>query len=108
GDPYFQSLAWELKARAQLLRNDHQTAVSLIEKALEIVERREVPIAAWRIHAAAQDIFEEHDRARATIHRKLARTQIMSLADSLDSQEPLRVSFLSASHVKNVLRQDDP
>src|SRR5262249_16009992 len=104
GDPYLQALAWELKARIELFRNQEQAAAALIGKALAIVEKQEVPIAGWRIHSAAWEIFTRtHDLARAAENRERARGDVMALANSLHDQEPLRRSFLKAPAIQAIL-----
>jgi DNA-binding winged helix-turn-helix (wHTH) protein/tetratricopeptide (TPR) repeat protein len=98
----YQALAWETNARIALISGDGATAEECIGKALDIVERFEVPVAAWRVHAtAAETATRDPGLARAQWNRS-AET-IIRLADSLPRTEPLREIFLSAPPVRKIL-----
>ena len=97
----YQALAWEANARVAMIADDHAAAEECITQALSIVERWEIPVAAWRVHATA---------AEAAIHPEPAREQwrlsaqtIIRLADSLSRIEPLRETFLSAPPIRIIL-----
>ncbi len=75
-----------------------------IGKARAIVGMLDAPVAAWQVHRTAWEVYADCGVAeKAGKHRELARHLIMSIADSFDSGEPLRESFLSAQPVQRVL-----
>jgi hypothetical protein len=70
------------------------------------MEGFELPLADWRVHATAADVYSRAgDMARAKELRQLSRTTILKLADSLSTEETLEEIFLSAPAVRSVLEQ---
>jgi hypothetical protein len=100
----YQGLAWEVNARVAIAAEDWTRAEECIAKALATIEGYEVPIATWRIHGTAAEL---HSRANshdlAEHHRDLSRATIMKLANSLEPEDPLRATFLSAVPVRKIL-----
>ena len=100
----YQGLAWEANARVAIAGEDWKRAEECIVKALATIEGYEVPLAAWRVHGTAANLYA---RARkkdfAEQHCELSRATIMKLANSLGSEEPLRKTFLSATSVRKIL-----
>jgi tetratricopeptide (TPR) repeat protein len=100
----YQGLAWEANARVAIAEEEWRRAEECIVKALATIEGCEVPLAAWRVHGTAADLYA---RARkkdfAEQHCELSRATIMKLANSLGSEEPLRKTFLSATSVSKIL-----
>jgi hypothetical protein len=73
------------------------------------MEGFEVPLAAWRVHATASELYRnEGDRDSAERHLALSRETIMKLANSLPAEEPLRQIFLSAPMIRKVLGEAEP
>jgi hypothetical protein len=68
------------------------------------MEGFEVPLAAWRVHATASQLYQSSaDRDLAARHLALSRETIMKLANSLPAEEPLRRIFLSAPVIRIIL-----
>jgi len=68
------------------------------------MEGYDVPLAAWRVHATAAELYQRMgERDAAEKHRELSSATIMKLADSLPVEEPLRQVFLSAPRVRKIL-----
>lgn len=100
----WQALAWEANARVAIAEGDLDRAQECIAKALSTMEGFEVPLAAWRVHAAAFELYQNSgDRDFAESHLVLSRKTIMKLANSLPAEEPLRQTFLSAPMVHKIL-----
>jgi tetratricopeptide (TPR) repeat protein len=100
----WQALAWEANARVAMAELDAPRAQDYIAKALSAMEGFEVPLAAWRVHATAFELYRNSgDRDLAERHRALSRETIMKLANSLPAEEPLRKIFLSAPMIRKIL-----
>jgi DNA-binding winged helix-turn-helix (wHTH) protein/tetratricopeptide (TPR) repeat protein len=100
----WQALAWEVNARVAMAERDLTRAHDCIAKGLSAMEGFEVPLAAWRIHATAFELYQNSgDRDSAERHLALSRETIMKLANSLPAEEPLRQTFLSAPTVRKIL-----
>jgi DNA-binding winged helix-turn-helix (wHTH) protein len=105
----WQAVAWEASARVAMAEHDAKRAQDNIEKALSTMEGFDLPLAAWRVHASAAELYEgREDGEQAQHHRDLSRAGILRLANSLPADEPLRRVFLSAQSVRKVLRDHDP
>ena len=103
-DPYLQSLAWEIKSRMAIAEQDWSTAQEYVEQALAVLEKFEVPVAAWRVHATAWDLCSHaNDNKLAEAHRACAEAHILTIANSFAPDEPLRQSFLAATPVRRIL-----
>jgi tetratricopeptide (TPR) repeat protein len=100
-EPHMRSLAWEIKARVARAGNDSVAARKCIETALALVDKFEIPGAAWQVHRTAGDLSaDEGDRESAGTHRSQAQKIVLSMADSFEPGEPLRESFLHAAPVR--------
>jgi hypothetical protein len=97
----FQALAWEANARIAMISQDHAAMQECIGNALSIVERWEIPVAAWRAHATAAEAATDPELARA--QWRLSAETITRLADSLSRTEPSREMFLSAPRIRQIL-----
>ena len=103
-DPALQALASEANARVALAFKDEKRAASCIEDALVVLKNREIPVIAWRVHATAMQLFRTlNDDKLAEKHRLLAKANILQLADSLKSGDPLRNALLSAVPLRAIL-----
>ena len=97
-------MAWEANARIALAGLDLPRAQECIARGLSATEGFEVPLAAWRVHATAFELFQNSgDRELAQCHLALSRDTIMKLANSLPAEEPLRQKFLSAPAIRKIL-----
>jgi DNA-binding winged helix-turn-helix (wHTH) protein/tetratricopeptide (TPR) repeat protein len=100
----WQALAWEVNARVAMAELDLTRAQDCITKGLSAMEGFEVPLAAWRVHATAFELFQNSgDRNLAERHLALSRDTIMKLANSLPTEEPLRQIFVSAPMIRKIL-----
>jgi len=100
----WQALAWEVNARVAMAELDLTRAQDCIAKGLSAMEGFEVPLAAWRVHATASELYDRMgEQDSAAEHCELSRATIMKLANSLPAEEPLRRTFLSASMVRKIL-----
>ena len=62
------------------------------------------PLAAWRVHATAAELYERTGHSDAVVHHHdLSRVTILQLAQSLPVEEPLRHTFLAVLAVAKVL-----
>jgi DNA-binding winged helix-turn-helix (wHTH) protein/tetratricopeptide (TPR) repeat protein len=107
-DPTMRALAWEMKSQVATAENDFDGARVCIDHALAILDRFDIPVAAWQVHRTAGDLYADvRDRERAKRHRARAKEVIMRLADSFEQGEPLRESFLTAAPVRRILERGD-
>lgn len=104
----WQALAWEVNARVAIAGLDLTTAQDCIAKGLSAMEGFEIPLAAWRIHATAFELYRKSsNRDLAEHHLALSRETVMKLANSLLPEEPLRQTFLSAPTIRKILGDGD-
>jgi tetratricopeptide (TPR) repeat protein len=100
----WQALGWEVNARVAIAELDLTRAHDCISKGLSAMEGFEVPLAAWRVHATAFELYQNSgDRDLAERHLALSRATIMKLANSMSAEEPLRRTFLSAPMIRKIL-----
>jgi tetratricopeptide (TPR) repeat protein len=100
----WQALAWEVNARVAMAELDLTEAQDCVANGLSAMEGFEVPLAAWRVHATAFELYQNSgDRDLAERHLGLSRETVMKLANSLPTEEPLRQTFLSAPVVRKIL-----
>jgi tetratricopeptide (TPR) repeat protein len=105
-EPNIQALAWEAKARVAWAEKDSDGARRCIENALAILDKVEIPVSAWRVHATAWDLYShQREDESAEAHRARAKELIMKIADSFKQGEPLRESLLSAAPVRRIFGQ---
>jgi DNA-binding winged helix-turn-helix (wHTH) protein/tetratricopeptide (TPR) repeat protein len=104
----WQALAWEVNARVAMAELDQTKAQDCVAKGLSAMKGFEVPLAAWRIHATAFELYKNSgDRDSAERHLALSRETIMKLANSLPAEEPLRQTFLSAPMIRDILSDSE-
>ncbi len=100
----WQALAWEGNAQVAMAELDTTRAQECIARGLSTMVGFTVPLAAWRVHATAFEVFSKAgDRGLAEHHLSLSRETIMKLANSLPACEPLRQTFLSAPIIRKTL-----
>ena len=100
----WQGLAWEANARIAMAERDLARAQDCIAKGLSAMEGFEVPLAAWRVHSTAAELYRQMKSSElAKRHLALSRETIMKLANSLPAEEPLRQTFLSSPMVRKIL-----
>jgi DNA-binding winged helix-turn-helix (wHTH) protein/tetratricopeptide (TPR) repeat protein len=99
-DPNLKALALEMTARVAFADHDLPGSGQHIQNALAIVKEFDVPVAAWRVHAAAWELCPNREEAER--HRAIARDTLWKIANSFDADEPLRASLLSAAPVQHL------
>jgi len=93
-DPHLQALAWDLQARVALAESDLKGARESIQQALALVEKTEIAFAAWQVYATAWQLYQRlKEHKTAETNRQRAEASILKIADSFDSDEPLRATF---------------
>ena len=103
-NPYLRALAWEMRSRVAIAERDWNGARDYVGQALAILEEFEVPVAAWRVQATAWDLcLHADDDKAAETHRARAEANILNIANSFASDEPLRQSFLAAAPIRRIL-----
>jgi hypothetical protein len=95
-DPTWHALAWEVNTRVALAERNHKGAQDCNAKALAAIHGLDVPLAAWRVHATAAELYQATGNLRAAQRsQELSKAIIVKLANGLE--EPLRQSFLSGT-----------
>jgi tetratricopeptide (TPR) repeat protein len=103
----YQGLAWEANARVAMELQDWRRAEECASKALTAIDGYDVPLAAWRVHGTASEVYARNrDAGPAEEHRDLSRATILRLAKSLPAEEPLREIFLSAPIIRKILARE--
>ena len=96
--------ALDSNAKLAIAEADLPRALDCMKKALQEMDGFELPLAAWRLHETAFNIYERlGDRDRAESHLQLSRATIAKLANSMPIDEPLRKIFLSAPAIRTIL-----
>ena len=104
----WQALAWDAIARVAMAQHDSQRAQVCTTNALTAMEGYEVPLAHWRVHGTAFELYERmEDKKAAEEHRQLSCATIMKLANSMPTGEPLRETFLSAPAIRRILTDEE-
>ena len=102
-DPRLQTLAWEMQTRVAIAENDLTGAEESVRAALAVLEKHALPISAWRVHAAASEVFRlQKNKDLAERHRAQAEAGIHALAETFPKSEPLRATFLAAGPVGRI------
>jgi hypothetical protein len=102
----FRTLALEANARIALCAGDSASAAVFIADAIRRIQEHHVPLAAWRVHATAAQLYastgkDELERS----HLEAAVIGILSLVNSLEIGDPLRATFLSSPVVSQLLAE---
>jgi hypothetical protein len=100
----WQALAWEVNARIAMAERDLTAARLCVAKALLATRGFEVPLARWRVHATAAELYQRTG-AKGLSKRHLSRSRqtIWKLANSLLADDPLRQTFLAAPVIRKIL-----
>jgi DNA-binding winged helix-turn-helix (wHTH) protein/tetratricopeptide (TPR) repeat protein len=103
-DPHLKILAWDLQARIAFAEDDPAKACDHIDQAVAVIEKFDVPIAAWQAYASAWQLYRHAKKPKlAQDYRQRAKDLIHRIAGSFPQDEPLRATFLSAPPVRGVL-----
>jgi hypothetical protein len=93
-----------MKTRVAIAENDLNSARECSERSLAIVDKFEILVAAWQVHATAwhlHQLVEENEKAE--VQRERAESCILRIADSFSPEEPLRATFLAAVPIRRIL-----
>ena len=102
--PYLEALAWAMQAKVSMIQREWTATKEHLFKALDIVNRFEVPLAAWRVHGVASEFYvQAKEPASAEQHHENAASIVLAMARSLDAHQSLRDKFLAAEPVRKVL-----
>src|SRR5258706_6371846 len=71
-DPHLQALAWEMKTRVAMAEKDWMGAREYAQRAIAIMDRYEVLVAGWQVHATAWHLYR-HAKDEEAAKRHLAR-----------------------------------
>ena len=103
-DPNLQARAWEIKTRIAMASQSWTEAEESLSHALDILQRFDVPMAAWQVHATGWNLYRELRQAdEVAQQQQKADMAVRSIVDSFAPGEPLREIFLSAPPVRQVL-----
>lgn len=90
-DRTFLAISHGLMARVAMARGNLREARTQVSRAIRLVRHAQLPLAAWRAHAAAADL---HDLGRETDRAIRCRDRsgrvLRSLANGLGQSDPLR------------------
>jgi len=102
-EPNLHALAWEVGSRVAMAEKDWKGAEDRIEKGLAVVNRFEIPTAAWPVHSTRSDLYRRlKNAAAAERHRARAEAIVDALANSFAPDEPLRHAFLAAAPIRRL------
>jgi tetratricopeptide (TPR) repeat protein len=108
-DPSLQALAWEGNARLGLAEKNWQSAEKSVQNCQAILEKFEIPTAAWRVDGTAWEFYQQTKNPKAAeAHRKRAEACILKIANSFAPEEPLRATFLAAAPIRRILGENVP
>ena len=100
----WRALALETRARIAIGQRDLARAHGCVGEALSTIGDLEVPLAAWRVHAAATELFElAGAEESAQHHRVLGRAALLKLGGSLPPGHSFRRRFLSSRPASDML-----
>ncbi len=85
---------------------DWTGAQECVQQALAVVDKFEILVAAWQVHATAWHLYRRlKEHKAAGINRERTEACILKIADSFAPDEPLRATFLGAAPVRRILRE---
>ncbi|MDX2201483.1 MAG: AAA family ATPase [Hyphomicrobiaceae bacterium] len=92
------SIAYALHARVSLAEGDLPSAVDYIEQATNITREFRLPLASWRVHKAAVDVYSAiGDTNRLARHRELGCSVLHNLASEFEVGDIRHQSLMSAA-----------
>jgi hypothetical protein len=91
----WRARTFEVSARVAIEEGDLNRAESEIRAALELVREHDVPLVAWRVHAAASALYKQTgDLEFAQEHLGSSKSILSRFAETFDADEPLRHSIM--------------
>src|SRR5215471_3073142 len=80
-NPYLEALAWAIQAKVAMIQGEWAAMKEHLFKALDIVNRFEVPLAAWRVHGVASEFYvQAKEPASAEQHHENAASIVLAMA----------------------------
>src|SRR5262249_38075477 len=102
-EPTLRARALETAARVAQLTGDTEKACHYVAESLLVLDRYQVPLAEWQVHATARDLYlRTGNSAAAESHWKQAQEGARFLADSLSVDPTLRETFLAADPIRRL------
>ncbi|WP_255462334.1 hypothetical protein [Granulicella sp. WH15] len=99
----YSALALEVNARVALARGALTDAATFISHAVELINEHDLPLACWRVHATAAEIYRLLGKKTVSRnHRDAASSAVTKLADSLGHEQALREKFLQSSGISRL------
>ena len=93
----WRALALETRARIAMDQRDLARARACIGEALSTIGDLEVPVAAWRVHTVAAELFELGGDQESAQHRRVVgRAALLKLGGSLPPGHSFRRRFLNS------------
>jgi hypothetical protein len=90
-DRTFLVISHGLMARVAMARGNLREARTQVSRAIRLVRHAQLPLAAWRAHAAAADLHDLCGQADKAIRSRGRSSQVrQSLANGLGQSDPLR------------------
>ncbi|MCI0598354.1 MAG: AAA family ATPase [Beijerinckiaceae bacterium] len=92
----YLALAHRLLAKIAMAEGKLEDARDHLLRAVAIVEKAKLPLAAWRVYATSACLYERGGEvAQAAESWRLSRQIIDSLSETFDHDDPLRASLLA-------------
>jgi len=96
-DRPFLALSHSLMAKVAMAAGNSQEARVQLSQAIAIVRDAHLPLAAWRVYAAAANFYDSIGEVEKAVDFRFRSEQVASsLANSLDQNDPLRSAMLAA------------
>jgi DNA-binding winged helix-turn-helix (wHTH) protein len=93
----WRALALQTRARIAMGQRDLARGQGCIGEALSAIAALEVPVAAWKVHTVAAELFElGGDEESAQHHRVVGRAALLKLGGSLPPGHSFRRRFLNS------------
>lgn len=98
GEPTFLALGHLAQAESVIAAQNFDAAEVHLARALQVVEVRNAPLAAWRVHELAARLkCEVGERKTAAAHAAKQESVLATLASSLEDDAALRDRFIGAT-----------
>ena len=92
------SIAYSLHARISLAEGDPSRARDYVEKAINTVNGGRLPLATWRVHNAAVQVYTaNNDAEQALQHRAHRQRVLLELASEFDANDSRKQTLMSAA-----------
>jgi len=97
-----------VSARLAIAEKDQIGGEKSIRNGVALLEKFEIPMAAWRLDRTAWEFYQQSKNEKAAeTHRKRAVNCILKIANSFAPDEPLRATLLAAAPIRRVLGEQN-